>query len=280
MTSPIPARPASGARALQRALGAAALTVHAAHHGTALWLLREAGCLKLRFPRNPGGGLEAVLINTAGGVADGDALSVDLAVEENAALTLSTPGCERIYRARNGAAPARIAVRARVEEGARLDYLPQETLLFDGCALIRGLTVDMHPGAHFLAVEALLLGRRHSGETLRTVSLRDTLCIRRGGALLLQDTLRLQGDTAPWLASRAGFGGAGGVATVICVAPDAAARLPLLRAALAGADAGCSAQRGLLVARLTAPDGLALRRLLLAAIGVLRENPLPRLWAC
>jgi urease accessory protein len=247
--------------------------------GTVLHTLRQQGCLKARFPRTPQGAMEAVLINTSGGVTDGDQLDVTLHAGENTELTLSTPSAEKIYRALPNTPAARITTRVSLDAGARLDYLPQETLLFEGCALDRTLHVDLHPTARFLCVDALLFGRTLSGESLTTLHLRDTLQIRRGNRLLLRDGVRLQGDIQQKLHASAAAGQARAVATIVFVAPDAEALLDTVRAALADSDAGASAWDGMLLARLVASDGQELRRLVVAVLAQLREKPLPRLWA-
>jgi urease accessory protein len=262
---------------LQRAVGAVQVGVRRSERGTVLETLHQKGCLKARFPR--AGHMEAVLINTSGGVTDGDQLDIGLDVARGAELTVSTPSAEKIYRALPGAPPARITVTAKIADGATLDYLPQETLLFEQCALDRTLAIDLHPGGRFLGVEALLFGRTLSGESLTTLRLRDTLRIRRGGQLILQDGVRLQGNVQASLSAPAAAGGGRAVATIVLAAPDAEAKLEAVRTALGAADGGASAWNGMLLARVVAEDGQALRRVVLAVLAQLREKPLPRLWA-
>lgn len=262
----------------QRAVGSVLVGVRLSDRGTALEKLHQAGCLRARFPRPHGGMAEAVVVNTAGGVADGDLLSLRLEAARGSALTVSTPSAERIYRALPGAAPARIDIDVLVSAGARLEYLPQETILFDRCALTRSLRIELDPAGTYLGVEALLFGRPLSGEALRQVSLRDRISLRRGGRLMLHDAVRLEGDMQKRLASTASAAGGAAVATILFAAPDAQAALDKMREALEGADAGASAWDGILVARIVAPDGQSLRRHVVAALGVVRNAPLPRLW--
>jgi len=233
----------------------------------------------MRFPHTHGAGLEAVLINISGGVADGDVLRIALEVGEGGALTYATPAAERIYRARPGAQAACIEMHARIGRGARLDYLPQETLLFEGCALDRSFSIDMDAEATFLGVEAKCFGRAASGEAITSLRLRDRISLRRCGRLVLHDSVRMQGDARTLLAASAGAGGCTAVATILFAAPDAQARLEPLLAALAGMDAGASCRDGVLMARLVAADGQALRRGVVAALKNLLGRPLPRLWA-
>ena len=168
-----------------------------------------------------------------------------------------------------------------LEPGAAAEWLPQETILFDGTRLNRGLDVDMPADGWFLGVESLVFGRAASGETLRRGSLRDTIRIRRAGRLLLHDAVRLAGDIAALLARPGVAAGAGAVATIVYVAPDADDRLPAVRAALDGSESGASAWDGMLLARLLAPDGAALRRIVTLALAALRgARNLPRVWRC
>jgi urease accessory protein len=264
---------------MQRAIGRAELSVRCTPAGTAIDTLHQSGCLKLRFPRAHRADLEAVLINLSGGVTDGDALSLSLDLGEGARLSLCTPAAERIYRAMPGAPPARMETSARIAAAARLDYLPQETLFFDSAALARRLDIDLAPDATFLGVEARLFGRALSGEAITTLRVTDRITLRRAGRLILHDTLRLHGDAAAILAAPGGAGGHAATATIIYAAQNAADFLSPLRAALGGAQAGASEWRGILLARLLAPDGHALRRALLPAIELLLQKPLPRLWA-
>jgi urease accessory protein len=264
---------------LQRAAGRMHLAVRRTQAGTAIANLHQAGCLNVRFPRTHGTGMEAVLINLSGGVADGDALTIGLEAGDGSKLTLSTPSAERIYRAMPGAQAARVATRITIGAGARLNYLPQETLLFDGCALDRSIDIDIDAHGIFLGVEARIFGRALSGETITALRLHDRITLRRAGRPALQDCLRLQGDVRTILADPAGAGGCKAAATIVYAAADAATFLTPIREVLNSAEAGASAWNGLLIARIVAQDGQALRRALLPALKILAATPLPRLWA-
>jgi urease accessory protein len=98
---------------------------------------------------------------------------------------------------------------------------------------------------------------------------------------VLYDALRLDGAIAAILARPAVAAGAGAAATLVHVASDAETRLAALRAALEGAEAGASASDGLLLARILAADGAALRRAVTRALAALRGGrALPRVWLC
>ncbi len=267
---------------LQRAKGDLIVTFRDRAGTTALADLRQEGCLKARFPR-PTGWAEAVILNSSGGVAAGDHLTQHLAVGTNAQATFTAQAAERFYRARPTDAPATLQTTITVAEGASAEWLPQETILFDACALTRTLSIDLAKSAWFLGIETLVFGRTLMGETVHTARLRDTIRLRRAGRLILHDAIRLDGEVAPILAQRASANSATCVATLIHAAPNAASHLPALRDALANtpAEAAASTWNNLLVARILAPDSATLRTTLIAALAVLRApRPLPRVWSC
>jgi len=241
--------------------------------------LRQEGCLKIRFPR--GRHAEAVLLNTSGGVAGGDRLQSAVSVGDGAHATISTQAAERFYRALPDDPPALVRATLTLAEHASLNWLPQETILFDRCAMDRQLDVALAGSARFLGIETLLFGRTAMGEIVRRGQIFDRIRIRRDEKLVFQDAIRLQGAVADILARPATAGGQHAVATLVLVAPDAAAYLEKLRAALAetAVEAGASAWDGMLVARVLAPSSLLLRRGILAALAAL-GRPVPRVWGC
>jgi urease accessory protein len=259
---------------LQRARGCARIAVRAEDGATRLSRLYQDGCGKIRLPK--AAGLEAVLINSAGGVTGGDRLEWATEAGAGARLTLTTQACEKVYRARDGVAEVRTTLT--LGEDARIDWLPQETILFDGGGLTRTLDADLAEGAQLLAVEAMILGRTAMDETVRTGALRDRWRIRREGRLVFADDLRLEGAVADIAGGAPILAGAPAFASLLLVAHDAARFLAPVRAAL-GPMGGASAFDGKLFARVVAPDGFSLRRALIPALTVLRDGaPLPRVW--
>jgi urease accessory protein len=221
---------------------------------------------------------EVVTINISGGVAGGDCLGLDLAVGPGARVSLASQAAERVYRALGP--PSVISTRLQVGAGARLDYLPQETILFDRFGLERRLEVDLAANATFLGVESLVFGRRLMGETVRGGYLRDRITVTRGGKTVLRDMTRLEGDIAARLTRPAVANGAAAMACIVFAAPDAAARLAGLREVLArgGLTAGASAFDGIMVARILAPDGASLRHCMVPALNWLRDGDMPKVW--
>jgi urease accessory protein len=269
------ARPRTGR--LQRAEGNAAVSFVLREGRSRLARLHQQGSAKIRLPKVASGEPpNAVIINTAGGLTGGDRFQASVAAAEGCRALVTTQACERIYRSAGGAAS--VEAQLKVGAGARIDWLPQETILFDGSALSRRLDADLAPGARLLACESLLFGRPASGETMHAFSVHERWRIRRDGKLLFADDLRFADADAAFLAEPATLGGAGAMATILLVNEDADRFLEPVRAAL-GAAGGASAWNGRLIARLTARDGMALRAVLIPALAVLLDGAtLPQAW--
>lgn len=265
----------------QRARGELRLDFKARSGATVLDRLRQDGCLKARFPRlEAGAWTGAVTLNSAGGVAGGDRLTSAFVAGEGTAVSVASQAAERFYRALPGSV-SEVQNSVSVRAGASFEWLPQETILFDGCALRRRLAIDVATNGWFLGVESLVFGRTAMGETVRQAAIDDLIEVRRAGRLLLHDRIRLTGDVAAALARRAVGAGSCTVATLLLVAPGAEARVDSVRAALAAFDAGASGWDGMLVARIVAKDGACLRAAVVAGLASLREGrPLPRVWLC
>ena len=265
----------------QRSRGELQLGFKRRGEATVLSQLRQDGCLKARFPRTEHGGwTEAVMLNSSGGVAGGDTLATDVTAAPGTRATIAAQAAERFYRALPGST-AGVSNSVRVDEGAAVEWLPQETILFDGCSLRRRLQIDLAPDAAFLGVESLVFGRTAMGETVETADIADLIEIRRGGRLLMHDRIRFAGPVAALLERKAVSAGACAVATLVQVAPGAEASLDAVREALAPYDAGASAWDGMLVARVVARNGACLRKAVVAGLNVLRAGrPLPRVWLC
>ena len=267
---------------LQRAKGDCFVAVKRRGDASVLGGLRQAGCLKLRFPRAiVPGWFDMTTLNSSGGVAGGDRLSSRFCMGVGARATIAAQAAERFYRALPASAPSVVRTSLEIAADAAAEWLPQQTILFDRCSLQRRLEVDVAAGAWFLGVEMLVFGRAAMGERVVSARLHDLIQVRRGGELLLRDAIRLDGDVDRLMQRTAIARGAGAVATLVHVAPDAEARLDAVRAAFSGEGFGASAWNGMLMARILAEDGATARRAVVAALAVLRDGrPLPRVWLC
>ncbi len=257
-----------------RSAGRIALSVAAAGGATRRRQIYEDGPLRVRFPNSSARALEAMIVNTAGGIAGGDRHDIDIAVDEGAALTVTTAAAEKIYRALGPG--AEVAIKLAVRANARLFWMPQETILFDRARLKRRIDVELAADATLVMAEAVVFGRAAMGEAVEEGAFTDRWRVRRDGELILAETVRLGGAIARMLAEPAVAGGGIATATVLAV-PGDLAMVERARAQTFCGEAGLSAWNGLAVARLCAKDGASLRRDLATVVTAL-GGALPRLW--
>lgn len=261
---------------MQRSRGEAAVSLRLEDGRIRLGELRQQGSAKAILPR-VAGVPEVVFLNTSGGLTGGDRLSYEVTLGDGVHATATTQTAERAYRSTSGA--ARVDVTLEVGAGGWIDWLPQETILFDASSLDRRTRIDLGPGAGCLALEAVVLGRHAMGETVRTLAFRDRREIRREGRLLHLEPLAM-GDAA-LMAGQAVLGEARCFASLVMIAPDAEDALAPLRRVLdePGVTAAASAFDGRLLLRVLAQDGWPLRRQIARALSVLRRGAvLPRVW--
>src|SRR5260370_39541057 len=132
---------------------------------TRLAHLYQRDPLRVLFPASEPGDIPlAVLLTTSGGLVAGDGLTITIQAEENPAAQVTAPAAEKIYRSTG--ATTEITQHLSVGEGAWLEYLPPETILFEGARLRRETIVELGPGGGFLGGGILVFGRRARGERL------------------------------------------------------------------------------------------------------------------
>jgi urease accessory protein len=262
-----------------RAVGRVAFTVAAGPGGSRRTRVHEAGSLRVRFPNGIGQDtLDAVIVNTAGGMAGGDRFGIEIGVGAQARLTVTTAAAEKVYRSLGP--DTQIGVKLDIGPGGMLAWLPQEAILFDQVRLRRSIDVNLAGDSQLLLAEAIVFGRSAMGESVVQGCVFDRWRVRVGGRLAFAETLRLDGEIAQRLAQRAIAGGSVAVASVV-KHPGNDGDVAAIRAMqdnFAG-EVGVSAWNSLVVARLVAPEGAVLRRDLVAVLAALRAGPLPRLWA-
>jgi urease accessory protein len=263
--------------ASNRAQGRLALAVAASGGITRRQRVHEAGPVRVRCPGPPAGALEAVLVNTAGGMAGGDHFDLDVKVGDGAHLVLTTAAAEKVYRTLGPDTTVDVAIN--VAEGGALAWLPQETILFDQARLSRRIEVDLADGARLLLAEAVVFGRSGMGEAVIEGHLSDRWRVRRGGRLIHAESVRLNGAISEKLAEPAIGGGSVAMATVLMVPGDGTAvdAVRKFGDSFRG-EVGASAWNGLAVMRFCAKDGAALRNDLALVLVALHGGALPRLW--
>lgn len=253
-----------------RSVGAVRIAFLGVGTRTALADLHQQGCMKARLPRSyDGEPPTAILINTAGGLTGGDDVETAMEWGEGASACFSTQAAERIYRSSGGA--ALIRNRLKAGSGSRAEWLPQETILFDGGRFRRETEVELAADARFLAVESVVLGRKAMGETIREGLIADRWSVRVGGRLHYLDAFLLEDDLAAQIARPAVLAGAGAYASILAMGEDAEGIVAAIREGV-GRAGGATRRGALVVGRVTAADGDALRKVLASLIPALREK--------
>ena len=248
---------------------------------------RHSGPLRVQKALYPEGTAccHAIVLHPPGGIAGGDQLAIDIAVGSGASALITTPGAGKWYR--SGGAEASQQVRVSLADGAALEWLPQENIVFNGANARIAAQVDLADGARFLGLDVLCLGRRASGETFASGTLRLAADIHSGGRLLWRERGHLDGGSA-LLHSPAGLAGHSVCATWQAAGLDADAQLlSACRAATpaeAAAQWGITAMPGLMVGRYLGHSAEAARQWFVEVWHVLRPALLgraavvPRIW--
>ena len=263
--------------AANRAFGRIALTVAASAGRSRPARVHESGSLRVRFPHREGMVLDAVIVNTGGGMTGGDRFDLDINVGAGADVSVTTAAAEKIYRSLGP--DTVLDFKLTVGPGGRLAWLPQETILFDRARLRRKIDVDLAPDASLLLAEATIFGRSAMGETVLSGSFFDRWRVRVGGSLVFADAIRLDGAIAQSLAVPAAAAGGAAVASVLKVpgTEECVAAVRGFQQDFAG-EVGVSAWNGLVAVRCVAADGAVLRHDLAKVLAALGSGPLPRLW--
>lgn len=263
---------------MQRTKGQARVSLRRHHDHVVLKDLHQSGSAKIMLPKVHNPVPEVVFLNTSGGVTGGDRLGYALTVGVGAQAVATTQTAERAYQSSHGT--GEISIDLAVEQGAGLDWLPQETILFDRCNIRRNTTIDLAADAQLLMVEAIVLGRAAMGETVQAMQFRDLRLVRRAGRPVWIDPVHIDTDTLERRDHPALFGGARAMASIALIAPDAEDALEPLRQMLCfdGVTAAASAWDGRCIVRLLAQDAWPLRQAIAKILTKLRGCDLPRVW--
>ncbi|KXS39010.1 MAG: urease accessory protein [Halomonadaceae bacterium T82-2] len=136
----------------------------AGKRGTRLVRARHEGPLRVQRPFYPEGReanapSHVYLLHPPGGLVSGDALAIDVAVARDAHALLTTPAAAKLYRADSQGVSWSQHARLTVAEGGMLEWLPQETLAFDGSRGSQSTTIELTGDARCLGWEIMALGR-------------------------------------------------------------------------------------------------------------------------
>ncbi|GGH37929.1 urease accessory protein [Cribrihabitans marinus] len=237
---------------------------------------RTSGATKVVFPRRADA-VEAIMLNTSGGLTGGDRFQADARAGPDSQLVLTTQAAERAYRSQSGT--ARIRTRLSAAEGATLHWLPQEMIVFDGAALDRRLDLDVAGGAEAVLVEPVIFGRRAMGETRVSGVFRDRITVTRGGTPLYCDRIDLSGLMSARLCRPAIARGLTALASALYIGPRAEALLRLVREILPRTGGASLVAPDFLTIRLLAEDSYLLRQTLVPVLECLTRSVLPKFWS-
>jgi urease accessory protein len=181
-----------------------ALTFGAAEGRTTLIRRDHRGPLVVQKPLYPEGHgvCQCIVVHPPGGIAGGDELQLDVTVEPGAHAQLTTPGAAKWYRA--GGRPAHQRTVASVGAGARLEWMPQGTIVFDGADAASDLRVDLAADATFIGWDVVCLGRTAAAERFAAGTWRQRVDVRRDSALIWSERAIVRGGSA-LLQSRVGL---------------------------------------------------------------------------
>jgi len=274
-------------RDLQRAEGSGRIVVSSSEKGTRITDLFQRSPIRIMFLSLGAGTVEeAVLINTTGGIAGGDRLECTVAALANSSIAVTSQAAEKVYRALTE--PAHIATKLKAHAGAKLAWLPQETIVFNWGRICRATEIDISSGAELLALEWLVLGRAAHGEEVVGGHITDSWRVKKDGRLIWADGFRVTDGVFPQLRRRALLSDCKAVATLIYFGPSLEIRLEFLRGIAASLDCQCAATLvgGLIVARFAARISselrVALRSFLKQFSREFGPGPfrVPKMWSC
>jgi urease accessory protein len=274
-------------RHLQRSSGSCRIVLSGSEKGNRIMDVYQQSPTRVLFPRTGGAPAEeAVLINTAGGIAGGDRLEFSVTALDDASIAVTSQAAEKIYRALDE--PARITTTLKASNAARLAWLPQETIVFNQARVIRETEIDLSSGTELLAVEWLVLGRAAHGEKMHAGQITDTWRVKKDGRLIWADSFRVTDEIFPHLSRKALLSDCTAVATLLYSGPNLDERLQFVRDVIQPLDCQCAATLvgGLIVARFAAEDSsnlrVALRNFLQQFSREVGPGPfrVPKMWSC
>ena len=250
------------------------------------------GPLRILKPLYPEGHeiCHGVIVHPPGGIVAGDSLAIDVRVDQGASAVITTPGAQKWYRSTGKQASA--VTRLHVADAGALEWMPQETIVFDGTSAQQSLEITLAPEARFFGWEMLCLGRTTRGERFTTGEFRQRIRLARAGtdAPIWRESMVITGGD-PLLTSPLGLRGKPVTATTWIAFPHSALNadelLANVRTTLGDSAfaAASSPEAGLVVVKVIGDAPESVRNLLIAVwskirMQVFRRTPeLPRIWS-
>ena len=238
----------------------------------------QSGSAKLMLPKSYSDMMEAVILNTSGGMTGGDILNIDVEAKD-CALVMTTQTAERVYRS-VGKRPAKMQINLSVSDTADLHWLPQETIVFNNSKLERTLTVNLSSCSNCLVAETIVLGREAMGEDICDCHLIDNWRVFRDGNLFHAESLRLSHEVNKIITAPAGGNGARLLSTILYVGHNieqvADRSAGLIKQISSNCALSCWDDR--LVIRLVSAHSASARKDIERLLLAIRQQPLPRVW--
>lgn len=272
---------------LQRADGSGRMVLSGSDNGTRIVDVFQQSPIRIMFPGSSGCAVEeAVLINTAGGIAGGDRLECDVTALANASIAVTSQAAEKVYRALSE--PARITTKLKACEAAKLAWLPQETIVFNSGRLSRETEIELSSGAELLALEWLVLGRAAQGEEMVGGHITDSWRVKKDSRLIWADSFRVTDEMFPHLHRKALLSKCKAVGTLIYFGPYLDIRLEFLRdiAPSLGCHCATTSVAGLIIVRFATELSSDLRHALRSFLQQFNREfgpgpfRVPKMWSC
>ena len=265
----------------------ATLDLEIAFNGSASVLVgnRHHGPLRVQKALYPEGvqTVHAIVVHPPGGIRSGDRLQIDAKVGPAAHAFVTTPGAAKWYRRNDGDGDATQSVQLWAGDGAVLEWMPQETIYFNGAQAAQRHIVHLGAGARYIGCEVMCFGRQASGERFERGQLRLHSEIWCGRQLVWYEQARLQAGSDA-LEGPFGLDGETVCASLTAVGPPLPAALQAQIRELDPA-LGASQLKSVFMARLLCSDGERARRVMTRAWQLLRPHLIgrqahhPRIWA-
>ncbi|MBJ9985441.1 urease accessory protein UreD [Acinetobacter sp. S40] len=171
---------------------------------------------KMLWPEKTGV-CHAIIVHPPAGIAGGDHLTFQISTHQTSHAVVTTPGAGKWYKTNGKQAFQHIHLN--VKEHSILEWLPQETMLFDGANAHSETHIHLDQPASFIGWDMLVLGRQARAETFQSGAYANQFKLYREQKLLVADTLRFKGQDR-WLSSCLGMNKQAVMGSLWAVAPE------------------------------------------------------------
>lgn len=250
--------------------------------------LYQTDPLRVLFPQVSEGEIhQSVIVTTSGGLVGGDQITIDIKLGAHTKSLIMAQAAEKIYRSTGK--DTEINIHLNCEEGSWLEFLPQETILFDGSRLKRKTNINVYRSARVLTGEIVVFGRSAYGEEFKTGIFKDSWEVAYNDRFVWSDSFLLGKDIASIMNNWACLDDAIAMGTLVYMGQDTDDALSIVRERIKierfGVISGATCVNGVLIVRFLGKDALNLRKTFEDLWKTLRNNlvnlpkKMPRLWS-